>query len=225
MTEVELKNHFSQGACLLVEDHEQAMTFFKKVVIDHFPGLRAHSAQTLAQARSLIQDQKNVSDLKFALIDLGLPDGHGKDLIKELRQINPNIICIVATIFGDDTHLFEALAAGAGGYLLKDDPMDLFADTLKRITNGEPPLSPSVAKRLLSRFQAPSHEDRGQEELTKRETETLRLIAQGLTVAEVANRLGLSAQTVAGYVKIVYQKLHVSNRARATHEAIRRGLI
>lgn len=217
--------HFSQGKCLLVEDHEQSMIFFKKIMEEHFPSLKILTARSLAEAYHWLQDQDAISDLRFALIDLGLPDGHGKDLIKELKRLDPSIISIVVTIFGDDTHLFEALAAGAGGYLLKDDPTDLFADTLLRITNGEPPLSPSIAKRLLSRFHVPSDQERGQEELTKRETETLRLIAQGLTVAEVASRLGLSAQTVAGYVKIVYQKLHVSNRARATHEAIRRGLI
>ena len=138
---------------------------------------------------------------------------------------------VVTTIYDDEAHVFEALSAGARGYLLKESDASLMVEYLRRIERGEPPLSPSIALRLLRHFQTPSilakvvSEPEGQVPLSKREEETLRLIAQGLTVAESAAELGLSAQTVAGYVKSIYQKLHISSRAQATREALKRGFV
>ena len=132
---------------------------------------------------------------------------------------------VVATIYDDDTHVFEAIAAGARGYLLKDEEADQLVSLLQRIERGEPPLAPSIAHRMLAHFRAapaPKQDDAG---LTARETETLSLIAKGLTIAEAAARMGLKPQTVASYVKTIYEKLNVSTRAEATLAAVRRGLV
>ena len=160
----------------------------------------------------------------LAVVDLGLPDGHGIDIVRMLVRYSPETRCIVATIYGDDAHLIEAITAGAQGYILKEENRDHIVATLKRIENGEPPLSPSIAQRLLAQFRAPTAPRDGIAGLSARETETLALIARGLTVSEAATTLGLSTNTVAGYVKIIYQKLGISTRAEATREAVRRGL-
>lgn len=161
----------------------------------------------------------------LAVIDLGLPDGRGVDVVRALTAASPQTRCVVATIYSDDAHIVEAIAAGAQGYILKEEDRERIVGTLKRIERNEPPLSPSIARRILSLFRSPSApSDNDEAGLSARETQTLALIARGLTVAETAARLGLTTNTVAGYVKLIYQKLGVSNRAEATREAIRRGL-
>lgn len=223
MAQREITPFMAQGTCLLIEDHPQSMTFLQRAILECFPQLEINSFTTLSDARNWLEKYDGLPAL--ALIDLGLPDGSGVEMIDYLRRKHPDTISVVVTIYDDDAHLFEALSAGANGYLLKDETPELLTAMLKRITSGEPPLSPSIAQRLLSRFRTPLEQVPAKTQLTARETETLKLLAQGYTVSEVARHLGLSPQTVASYVKVIYQKLHVSNRARATHEAIRRGLI
>lgn len=165
----------------------------------------------------------------IALIDLGLPDGSGIDIIREINRRHPRIIPIVTTIYDDDHHLFEAIAAGAQGYLLKDQHPDMMVEYLHRIDGGEPPLSPSIAQRMLQHFarlqpHAPRDDASAAEELTAREMDVLRLLGRGLRVTEAARVLGLKRHTIAGYVKNIYRKLNISSRAEAAIEAVRRGL-
>ncbi len=136
---------------------------------------------------------------------------------------------IVTTIYDDDHHLFDAIAAGAQGYLLKDQHPDTLIEYLHRIDAGEPPLSPSIARRMLQHFSrsrppAPAAIP-AEEVLTAREMDVLRLLGRGLRVNEAAHTLGLTPHTVAGYVKTVYRKLNISSRAEAALEAARRGLV
>ena len=183
-----------------------------------FPGIRIDSAGTLAEAFALIDPPP-----PLALIDLGLPDGSGVSLIERLRAAG-DTLCIVATVFDDDAHLFPALRAGAQGYVLKDQSTQALADMLQGIAAGQPPLSPSIARRLLRHFQ-PIPVPADEPHLTPRETDVLRLSAKGMTLTEVSEALGLSRHTVSGYLKDVYRKLSVSSRAEATLEATRRGLV
>ena len=131
---------------------------------------------------------------------------------------------MVTTIFEDDGHLFPALRAGAQGYVLKDLPQEQLAAMLVGIERGQPPLSPSIARRLLSFFNPPVPAASPDENpLTERETEVLRLIAKGFSVPKVAEQLGISRNTTAGYLKDIYRKLQVNSRAEATLAAARRG--
>lgn len=167
----------------------------------------------------------------LALVDLGLPDGSGIDYIAALRAAGAATLCVVATVFDDDAHLFPALSAGAQGYVLKDLALDDLVELLRGIVAGQPPLSPSIARRLLRHFATPAAvaaaplpatED---EALTPRESDVLRLIGKGLTVQAAADALGLSRHTCAGYVKDIYRKLRVGSRAEATLAASRLGLV
>lgn len=171
-------------------------------------------------------EEKDKRPLALALVDLGLPDGSGVELIRCLRKEEQEAINVVLTIHGEDSFLFEALTAGAYGYLLKDSNDKALVAMLKRLEGDEPPLSPAIARRLLHHFHGkPLLSTNDDCELTPRERETLSHLASGLTVPEAAAYMGISRQTVAGYVKAIYEKLHVSNRAQATLEAIRRGLV
>lgn len=211
--------------CLLVEDQPQFSTFLREAVELAFPGIKVISFMSLREARIWLESGKNCESLQFSLIDLGLPDGSGVELIRELCATRPSVLNVVVTIFREDACLFEAIAAGAFGYILKDESRDLMVDTLRRLQRQEPPISPSIARRLLAHFQSPRSLGNPSVHLTAREKQTLTLLVRGLTVAEAATQLTLSPQTVSGYVKVIYQKLHVSNRAEAVREALRLGLV
>lgn len=211
--------------CLLVEDQPQFRTFLREAVELAFPGIKVISFMSLREARMWLESGKDSQSLRFSLIDLGLPDGSGVELIRELSTRRPEVLNVVVTIFREDACLFEAIAAGAFGYILKDESRDLMVDTLQRLQRQEPPISPSIARRLLAHFQSPRSLGNSAVHLTAREKQTLTLLVRGLTVAEAATQLTLSPQTVSGYVKVIYQKLHVSNRAEAVREALRLGLV
>lgn len=201
---------------LVVEDLPASQTWLSDALALAFPGITVETAGSLAEAAPYL-----ASPPPLALVDLGLPDGSGVALIGPLH--GAGTLAVVATVFDDDAHLFPALAAGAAGYVLKDQPTDALAAMLRGIADGQPPLSPSIARRLLGHFRpAPATDDAV---LTARETDVLRLIAKGLTVTDAAAALALSRHTVTGYVKDVYRKLRVSTRAEATLEATRRGLV
>ena len=197
------------------------------MVAEAFPDMALATAGTLREARRWLEDHAAQPRwrLTLALVDLGLPDGSGVDLIRDLTAAWPEAVPVVATIYDDDVHLFESLAAGAQGYVLKQEHPDTVADCLRRIDAGEPPLSPSIARRMLERLRPQASprplDDAG---LSPRETEVLTLLARGLSAPEAAREIGLKPQTVAGYVKVIYQKLHVSNRAGAVLAAAQRGL-
>ena len=222
-----LATNLSAHKCLLVEDQPRTRDWLHGALTSAFPGISIVTASSLHEAQACLDAASGLGgDFTLAVIDLGLPDGSGIDIVRRLAAERPDTLSIVATIYDDDAHLFEAIAAGARGYLLKDEDVDLLIGYLRRIEQGEPPLSPSIAHRMLAHFRTPRPMSpvRDNAGLTNREIETLSLLSKGLTVAETATRLGLKPQTVASYVKVVYHKLGIGTRAKATREAIRRGL-
>lgn len=205
---------------LIVEDLHEAQQWLLRALHSSFPGIEARTADTLHEARSLLAAQPAP---QLALVDLGLPDGSGIDLIAQITRDSPATTCVVVSIYDDDRHLFPALRAGALGYLLKDQPQRQIVELLQGITQGRPPLSPAIARKVLSFFHAaPAAVP---DPLTRRETEVLSLIAKGITQAEAARMLGISTHTACGHVKEIYRKLNVSSRAEAALTAQKLGLI
>ena len=207
---------------MILEDVPAARKWLEDILIEAFAGIEVKCVATLKQAMLLVENTEYAAP-NIALIDLSLPDGCGISMIEHLARVSPDTLCVVSTIYDDDEHVFPALQAGAHGYLLKDQERSSFIERLKGIVSGEPPLSPSIARRLLRHFSAAptviSHS------LTDREIEVLTLIAKGLKLITVSEMLGISRHTVAGYVKEIYRKLNISSRAEATIEASRLGLI
>lgn len=212
---------------LLLEDLPEIRAWMKALVTRVFPKSRIHEA-------ALVQDALGLTaSIKFdlALLDLGLPDGSGVEVVEALRDRQPEVQSVVVTIHDDDDHLFPALQAGAFGYLLKDQPRELIADQLRRMSAGEPPLSPSIARRVISHFAAqavrkPSSSSKAAPVvLTERETEVLVRVSKGYTLPEIGDQLNLSRHTIADYVKQIYRKLNVTSRAEAAVEAHRLGLV
>lgn len=212
--------------CLLVEDQKSFREWMTQVLLEVFEDMEIVSFSSVKGAHAWLSQNgaKYCDNFYFALIDLGLPDGSGIELIAYIKSNWPQITCVVASVYDDDHHLFDALAAGATGYLLKDREPDVMVNYLKRIEKAEPPLSPSIARRIMAHFNQQSQLPAKEETLTSRENETLALLARGLTNAEVAKKMGLSSLTVASYVKVIYQKLNVNSRAEAALKAVKRGL-
>jgi DNA-binding NarL/FixJ family response regulator len=208
------------SSALLIEDNLDIRTWLAGLLHVAFPGITVVEAGTMAEARALMIGQS----YPVALVDIGLPDGSGIDLVHELREQQPDSFVVVTTIFDDDAHIFSALTAGAHGYLLKEQPEATLIAQLRRVIAGDPPLSPSIARRILQHFHPPALPQPASP-LSVREAEVLRLVAKGLSRPEVGNLLGISSNTVAGHIKAVYRKLNISNRAEATQEAIRLGLM
>lgn len=217
---------------LLLEDLPEIRAWLKTLALQVFPGAQIHESARIHDALQLV----NAVRFDVALCDLGLPDGSGVEVVKALRDKQPDVQSVVVTIHDDDEHLFPALQAGAFGYLLKEQSREQLAEQLQRIAQGEPPLSPSIARRVIQYFtaqarMAPQY-PAGNEadsvtphvQLTDRENEVLLRVAKGFTLPEIGQQLNLSRHTIADYVKQIYRKLNVSSRAEAALEAQRLGL-
>ena len=208
---------------LLLEDLPEIRTWLKALVLQVFPQAQVSEASRVHDALGLV----SAIPFQLALIDLGLPDGSGVDVVTALRESQPEAQSVVVTIHDDDEHLFPALQAGAFGYILKEQPRQLIAEQLQRIGSGEPPLSPSIARRVIAYFAAqekPQADLMPHVQLTERESEVLLRVAKGFTLPEIGVQLSLSRHTIADYVKQIYRKLNVSSRAEAALEAQRLGL-
>jgi DNA-binding NarL/FixJ family response regulator len=229
---------------LVLEDHKDTLEMLVSVVKEAFPECDVVTAANLAEARRMA----GLHRFNLALVDLNLPDGSGVNFITELLSKQVDCYVVVATIYDDDKHLFDSLKAGALGYLLKDGHRNGLADALKAIIKGQPPLSPSIARRILRQFSqtttpnpvsnsglensknaspdATSHAtiENEEEVLTSRELEVLSLVAKGFSRLEIADFLGITANTTASHVKNIYRKLNVGSRAEAALEARRLGL-
>ena len=209
---------------LLLEDLPEIRAWLRKLVLQVFPDSHISESARIADALALVTAVK----FDLALVDLGLPDGSGVDVVTRLRDMQPDAQSVVVTIHDDDEHLFPALQAGAFGYILKEQARELITEQLQRISQGEPPLSPSIARRVMAYFanKAKPRADANliNVSLTDRESEVLLRVAKGYTLPEIGVQLGLSRHTIADYVKQIYRKLNVSSRAEAALEAQRLGL-
>ncbi|MCG8412764.1 MAG: response regulator transcription factor [Pseudomonadales bacterium] len=206
--------------CLIVEDNPETQSWLESCVREAFSASSTHCADSLDSARKLISQHS----YGLALIDLGLPDGSGLDLIADLRRTHEDCYIVVATIYDDDKNLFSALRSGAKGYILKDQDKDNIVSYLLGIQHNRPPISDASSQRLIDHFNNKGSQlaDSG---LTPREVDVTKLVAKGCSVEEAANLLELSPDTVKGYVKTIYSKLEVNNRAELTIKAISLGLV
>ncbi|QTR51169.1 response regulator [Candidatus Thiothrix anitrata] len=216
---------------LIVEDIPETGAWLQVLLERAFTGVAVKVCPTCAATRQFV----NTNPVSLALVDINLPDGNGLDLIGYIRVASPNAYIITSTIFDDDEHIITALRNGAHGYLLKDSSEQVFIQKLRGILTGDPPLSPSIARRILQCFSQPLPKAEAVStantsvtettSLSQRERDVLVLVAKGLSRKEVAELLGLSGNTVARYIRDVYQKLNISSRAEAAVEACRMGLV
>jgi DNA-binding NarL/FixJ family response regulator len=164
------------------------------------------------------------------LVDLGLPDRPGLDLIRHAARHLPDCDIMVITVFGDEKHVIESIEAGATGYLHKDSLPRDFVEQIRLLHGGASPISPVIARQILTRFQPPRRPagrngERQTPVLSEREHEVLTLVTKGFTYDEIAKLLAVSTHTVMTYVKRIYRKLQVNSKTEAVYEARKMGLL
>ncbi len=159
------------------------------------------------------------------IVDLGLPGMSGIEGIRLLRQRYPKLAMIVLTVFDDDKRIFEAICAGAQGYLLKNSPPSKLLDGIREAIDGGAPMSPAVARRVMELFRKFRPPESSDYDLSPHELRVLRLMAEGHNMTTAAKLLGVSPNTVAYHMKNIYPKLQVHSKAEAIAKALRGGLL
>lgn len=159
-----------------------------------------------------------------AVLDVRLPDGSGVEVCREVRSQLPGLACLMLTSFSDDDALFEAIMAGASGYVLKQIRGNDLVTAIRRVARGESLLDPSVTTKVLHRLRNPSEEDERLAKLTPQERRILDLIAEGATNRQIGNELHLAEKTVKNYVSNMLMKLGMSRRTEAAVFAVKAGV-
>ncbi|MGE0496867.1 MAG: response regulator [Ramlibacter sp.] len=214
----------------LVEDEPGTRERFERVILGHAPLRLLHSCARAADMLSWLRDHP----VDVLLVDLGLPDGSGIDVIRQCRHLQPACEVMVITMFGDEANMLNAFGAGARGYLLKDGTEEDLAGHIVHLRHGGSPMSPIIARQLLMRLApAPSTQPASAEALqagtarllSPKETEVLGLVARGFSYPETASLLGISVHTVHSHVRNIYGKLSVNSKTEAIFEARQLGLL
>lgn len=221
----------SQLKVALVEDDIVFQNSFASAVGSAADMRLTGIAHNVAQAKRMLAGDP----LDVLVVDLGLPDGSGIDVIRAAHAAWPDCGIMVSTTFADEKHVIASIEAGAAGYLLKDSSAEKIADEIRALHAGGSPISPRIARQILLRFRpAEPPQPRPQREailepiaspLSPREREALELITKGFSYDEIAELMLVSRNTVMTFVRRIYQKLEVSSKAEAIFEARNHGIL
>jgi DNA-binding NarL/FixJ family response regulator len=186
------------------------------------PGYRCTGAfQSMEDALATIDQRQPM----VALVDLGLPGMSGIEGIRALKARFPQLLVLVLTIYDDDARIFDAICAGACGYLLKKTAPARLLESIKEVVDGGAPMSPEVARRVIDLFRdirPPAHADY---HLTPHETRLLKLLVDGYNYKSAAEELHVSINTISFHMRRVYEKLQVHSKSEAVAKALRQRLI
>jgi NarL family two-component system response regulator LiaR len=173
----------------------------------------------VANIYSCAEDALNIiySPPDLAIVDIHLPGINGIELIAKIRQ-KTKIECLVCSMHDNDEYIFKALENGASGYILKDASVDQIINSLTEIINGGAPMSPYIAKKVITSFKKPNSTEE-KSPLTKRETEIISLLSEGLQYKEIASQLQISTETVKKHMRNIYSKLEVQNKVEAINKS------
>jgi DNA-binding NarL/FixJ family response regulator len=152
------------------------------------------------------------------LMDINLGGMSGIECVRLVKPANPNILFMMCTVYEEDEKIFEALAAGASGYILKKTAPGKMLESIRELYEGGAPMSSQIARKVVAVFnKAPKVPNQSLDTLSHRETEILELLAKGLLYKEIAAKLGIAQETVRKHVYHIYEKLHVNNRVEAVN--------
>jgi DNA-binding NarL/FixJ family response regulator len=224
---------------MIVEDDAPMREFFALSVGRHPELSLVADFGTLAEARAWLADPAHGLDV--LLTDLGLPDGSGLALIRHALQVRPECEALVISMFGDEDNVLASIEAGALGYIHKDSAPENIAHTILEMKAGASPISPMIARRVLSKYRATVAQERGAVApqpvavvapspqdlalLSGKEQQVLELISRGFSYAEIARLQSVSVHTVQTHIKNLYSKLAVHSKNEAVFEATRLGLL
>jgi DNA-binding NarL/FixJ family response regulator len=201
----------------IVEDNEQLSGTLARL-INREEGFRCLSQYPTAEAaiEGLPKDKPQV-----VLMDINLPGMNGVECVRRLKQIVPETQIVMLTAYEDTENIFNALAAGANGYLLKRAPRAELLDALREVCRGGSPMTTHIARKVVQSFQKTGVSKQPTENLSAREQEVLDCLSQGFLYKEIAEKLGISYETVHTYIRRIYEKLQVRTRTEAVAKFLR----
>jgi DNA-binding NarL/FixJ family response regulator len=214
---------------MVVEDDDRFRAAFVAAVQAAPDTVLVGAATLRAQALALLLGPQ----ADVLLVDIGLPDGSGIDVIYAALKVWPRCGVMVTTAFADELHVMQCIEAGAVGYLLKDSSPENIVEEIRNLHQGGSPISPLIARRVLQRLRpdTPAQDSKPMPlandsvTLSARETEVLQLVAKGFSYEEIGQRMAVSRQTVLTFVRRIYAKLEVNSQMEAVSEARRIGLL
>jgi DNA-binding NarL/FixJ family response regulator len=207
---------------IIIEDNELLRDSLKEA-INKSSNINCNNTFGSGEAAlDFIESEELVPDI--ILLDIGLPGMSGIELIPELKKLSPSSKIIIITIYDDDENVFNAICAGASGYLLKDLSSDSIANSISEVVNGGAPMNSHIAKKVLNMFRDQNIKSEGYD-LSEREKEILSHLIEGLSKKQIADKIFLSHHTVDSHIRNIYAKLEVHSRSSAISKAIREKLL
>lgn len=205
----------------IIEDVEEYRTALQ-IMLNSTPGFEC--TQTYSNGEAAVRDiPKHQPDI--VLVDINLPRMSGIQVMERLKKEFPKIQFMVLTVFEDDEKIFNALSAGASGYLLKSTPTNKIMEAIRELHDGGSPMSTSIARKVVASFRMPTNEFANPYEqlLTLREKEVLEMLSQGKLYRQISEELFITMQTVKSHCHNIYEKLHVTTKTEAINKVYPRG--
>lgn len=202
----------------IVEDNDQLRGTLARI-ISRAEGFRCLSQYANAEAalEALPKDRPEV-----VLMDINLPGMNGVECVRRLKQVAPAILPVMLTVYEDTDNIFNALAAGAAGYLLKRTKSAELLEAIREVRRGGSPMTTHIARKVTQSFQKAGPSAQPTENLSEREQEVLDCLSHGFLYKEIADKLGISYETVHTYIRRIYEKLQVRTRTEAVAKFLRR---
>ncbi len=192
------------------------------LLIDGTPGFRCIGTYGSAED-GLRGAQEEAADV--LLLDVHLPGMLGSEAVRLFQKTAPQMQIMMLSVYSDDDKVFESICNGACGYMLKKTPPERLLESIREAREGGAPMSPEVARRVVTLFRRLAPPVAVDQQLTARELEVLSLLADGYSYENVAARIGITVNTVRNYVRSIYEKLHVHSKSEAVSKALRAGLL
>jgi len=193
-----------------------------RVLIDQSPGFRCNAAFE-SMERAIDAIGRDLPDV--ALVDIGLPQMSGIDGIRILKKRHPRLNILMLTVYGDDRRIFDALCAGACGYLLKKTPPARLLESLREVAAGGAPMSPEVARRVVDLFREIRPPEDADCNLTPHEVRILKLLVEGHNYKSAAGELDVSINTIRFHMRSIYEKLQVHSKSEAVAKSLRQRIV
>jgi DNA-binding NarL/FixJ family response regulator len=202
----------------IVEDNDQLRGTLARV-ISRAEGFKCVSQYGNAEAAlvGLLKDRPEV-----VLMDINLPGMNGVECVRQLKQVAPQIQMVMLTVYEDTDNIFNALTAGASGYLLKRTKSAELLEAIREVNRGGSPMTTHIARKVTQSFQRAGPSSQPTENLSQREQEVLDCLSKGFLYKEIADKLGISYETVHTYIRRIYEKLQVRTRTEAVARFLRR---
>lgn len=202
----------------IVEDDHQIRNALE-IMLRSFVNI--HHISSHSNAESFIKDLDSLLP-DVVIMDIGLPGMDGISCVKQLKLSHPRMQFLMCTVFEEEEKIFDALCAGATGYLIKNSPPNKFLEAIHDIHNGGSPMSASIARKVVLSFRQRSQPSEEFNQLSQREKEVLQLLAKGLRYKEIAAQLFISQETVRTHIRNIYEKLQVESRTEAINKVFGR---